>query len=288
MTVEIILTDKEKRSSSEKHPLRKKILVHPMKEEDDDDEDHRPKTCSPTYAKIIKNITVEPTILLHMVTILIVNETSQNLGSQKACRVSLNFTEEVCRSLKLQTMNIDNKYEIIMQEFLATLLLRKTYISTAIQCLIVLIAGSYTDITGRRKLFTLIPIVGQILICISNMINVYYFKELSVEFLVYSETLLEAFSGGWCLMSFACYSYISFVTAEDKRTFRMGMINVALSIGLLIGTGLRDYIIKNYGYFGGYGVAFAIGSINMMYNIIWLKEPERGFEQRKVRLIIVD
>lgn len=278
MTLDIILTVEDNRSSSEIRPHKRKFLVHPIYDDDDDDE--RTKDCNPAWSKVTKNITVEPTILLHVVMVLFITQTSYNLSLRKACRVSLNFTEEVCQSFKLQTINNDNKHEKHMQELFPL----QKYISTTIQCLILLIAGSYTDKTGRRKIFMIIPIIGQILVCISNILQGHFFEDLSLEFLVYSETLLDAFSGGWCLMLFSCYSYISYVTSEEKRAFRMGLVNIALLIGLPIGVGLRDYFIKNYGYFGGYGVALAMGSINIVYNAVYLKEPIRGFEQRKVRV----
>lgn len=280
--MDIILTVEDKRSSSKLRPLRRKILVHPINDEDDDE---KTKSCSPLWIKVTKNITVEPTILLHVVMVLSVTQISQNLSLQKVCRISINITEEICQSLKLQMINNDNKYEKLLQELFPTIVSQKKNISTAIQCLILLMAGSYTDKSGRRKVFSVIPIVGQILICTSNILHGHFFEELSLEFLVYSETLLDAFSGGWCLMLFSCYSYISYVTPDDKRAFRMGVVNIALLIGLPIGVGLRDYFIKNYGYFGGYGVALTIGSTNMVYNVVYLKDPVRGFEQRKVRLM---
>lgn len=282
MTLDIIVTVEDKRSSSERRPFKRKILVHPINDEDDDDE--RTKDCNPAWYKIIKNITVEPTILLHMVMVFIVIQTSQSLVSRKACRASLNFTEATCQSLKLQMINNDNKYEKHLQELFPL----TKYILTTIQCLILLIAGSYMDKTGRRKMFMVIPIVGQILICISNIFQGHFFEDLSLEFLVYSETLLDAFSGGLCLVLFSCYSYISYVTSEDKRAFRMGVVYIAMIIGLPIGMGLCDYFIKNYGCFGGYSVALAIGSLNIVYNIVYLKEPVRGFEQRKVRVLNID
>lgn len=283
--MDIILTVEDKRSSSELYPIRRKFLVHPIIDEDDEE---RTKACNPAWNNAAKNITVEPTVLLHMVMVLLVAQTNQNLSLQKTCRLSLNSTEEICQSLKSQMINNDNKYEKHMQELFPTLVSQKKYISTAIQCFMLLIAGSYLDKTGRRKMFMVIPIIGQTLICISNILYEHFFEDLRPEFLVISEILLDAFSGGWCMMLFSCYSYISYVTCEDKRAFRMGVVNIALIIGLPIGVGLRDYFIKNYGYFGGYGVALAIGSINMVYNIVYLKEPVRGFEQRKVRIIIVE
>lgn len=284
MTLDIILTVEDRLSSSERRPFKRRILVHPI---DDEEDDERTKDCNPAWYKVIKNITVEPTILLHMVMVSIVIQTSQNLSLRKACRVSLNFTEEFCQSLKLQMINKDNKYEKHMQELFPTLVSLKKYISTTIQCLILLIAGSYTDKTGRRKMFMVIPIVGQILICISNILQGYFFEDLSLEFLVISEMLLDSFSGGFCLMLFSCYSFISYVTSEEKRAFRMGVVYIAMIIGLPIGIGLRDYFIKNYGYFGGYSVALAVGSINIVYNVVYLKEPVRGFEQRKVRVALL-
>lgn len=65
---------------------------------------------------VIRNITVEPTMFFFVIGVIINGLTSQNLSLEKACRVNLNFTTEICDSLKVQSMESQNRYEKEVQQ----------------------------------------------------------------------------------------------------------------------------------------------------------------------------
>lgn len=240
------------------------------------------KTCS----HVFNNITVEPTMLLFVMSAMIGMMTTQNLNLEKACRVNLNFTDDVCNSLKAQNVDSQNQNERDAQKLLASAMAARTYISATVPCVLALFAGAWSDKTGHRKMFLIISIGGQFLICINNMINVYFFMELPLQVLVYSEAILEGFSGGWCIFFLSAFSYISAITTDETRTFRMGLINFSLTVGFPIGMGLSGVMLSNFGYYGCYGFAASLHLLNMSYNIFVLKEPARSKDQKKVLVII--
>ncbi|XP_049865727.1 proton-coupled folate transporter-like isoform X1 [Pectinophora gossypiella] len=245
-------------------------------------EDAAPKrTCYESCNYVCRNITVEPTMALFVLPAILTILTTQNLSLEKACRVNLNFTDEICRSLKLQQVDTQNEYEKATQQLLTKFLASRTYITATIPCLIALFAGSYSDKTGRRKIFLLMPIFGQILVVSNNMLNVYFFYELNLEFLTFSEAIFEGFSGGWTVAFFTMFAFISDITTEKNRTFRMGLLNFALTVGFPIGMGLSGVLLKNFGYYGCYGVAFGCHALNFSYNAFILKEPEKTLAQKK-------
>lgn len=240
------------------------------------------KNCRGTCIYIVKNITVEPTMILFIIGAILTIQTSQNLSLDKACRVNLNFTTEICDSLRQQTLDNQNVYEMETQKLVATYLPYKTYIQATIPSLLALCAGSFSDKVGRRKIFLIIAVTGQILTCISNFINIYFFYELRLEVLIFSEALIDAIFGSWCLPLCTIFAYISAVTREDERTFRMGLIHFSMSVGLPIGMGLSGVMIKKTGYYGCYGIAMCIYIVNFVYNTFILKDPVRTPEQQQV------
>ena len=63
---------------------------------------------------VIANVTVEPITLLYIVPSLLSNLTTQNLNLEKACRVNLNYTTELCDSFTQR--NFTNETEILFAE----------------------------------------------------------------------------------------------------------------------------------------------------------------------------
>ncbi|KAJ0180104.1 hypothetical protein K1T71_004695 [Dendrolimus kikuchii] len=230
---------------------------------------------------VLENVTVEPSMCLFIMGALIAMLTTQNLNLEKACRVNLNYSDEICTSLKTQEISNQNEYEKNAQILLASALAWRTYLSATIPCIIALFVGSWSDKTGHRKMFMIISMIGQFLICINNMINVYFFYELRLEVLVFSEAILEGFTGGWCVCFLSAFAYIGAVTTDETRTFRIGIINFCLTVGFPIGMGLSGVFLKNYGYYGSYGLAASLHFLNIVYNVFILKDPKRSKEQKK-------
>ncbi|KAG6460450.1 hypothetical protein O3G_MSEX011987 [Manduca sexta] len=254
---------------------------HPLKENDEKTEPEQKKSFCENCVYVLKNITVEPCIFLFISSAMITMLTTQNLNLEKACRVNLNFTDEICDALKAQQTSSQNDYERETQKLLASAMAWRTYLSATVPCLMALYIGSWSDITGHRKFFIMFPVFGQLLINLNNMIHVYFFKQLRLEYLVLSEAILEAFTGGWCVCFLSVFSYISAITTEKTRTYRLGLINFSMTVGFPVGMGLSGILIKNLGYYGCYSIAASFHLINFLYTVFALKDPKRNKEQKK-------
>lgn len=259
-------------SFTEKDPLNTELEVQIVEE----------RSVSDKCLDVLRNITVEPSMLLFIMAAMISMLTTQNVSLEKACRVNLNFTDEVCTSMRLQEKDNQNEFERSVQRLITKLTAQRTYISATFPTLMALFVGSYSDKTGHRKLFLLVPVTGQLLMCISNMINVYFFNELKLEVLIFTEAILEGFTGGWCVLFLSAFSFVCAITNNEDRTYRMGLINFAMTVGFPVGMGVSGVLLKYGGYYGGYGTAAALHTINLIYNAFVLKDPERTKEQRKV------
>lgn len=270
--------DKEinvKENSEKEEFIEKDPLKH-------DETKAKAQTTSDKINYIIKNITVEPTMFLFVIGSILTMVTNQNLTLEKACRINLNFSSEICDSLKLQnTTGLNSTYEASAQFLAAKAMSWKSTITATIPCALTLFIGSWSDKTGHRKLFIIIPILGQILVCINNMLNVFFFYQLPLEVLVFTEAFLEGISGSWCISFMAIFCYISSVTNDEERTFRMGIVNFALTVGFPIGMGASGIILRKLGYYGCYGLAVTVHTINLFYNTLVLRDPPRSAEQKK-------
>ncbi|CAH0749896.1 unnamed protein product [Diatraea saccharalis] len=263
----------------------KKAELQPLQEKppiiDDGDELIKLETFSGKYKNALKNVTFEPTMFLFILAAIITMTTTQNLSLEKACRVNLNFTNEICSSLRQQNIENQNQYERETQKLLAAAMRLKTYITATVPCLMAIFIGAWSDETGHRKVFVIIPIVGQVLLNINSIINTYFFYEFPLEVLVLSESIIEGFSGGWCVCFTTIFSYISVITTEKTRTFRLGIVNFCMTVGFPVGMGLSGVLLKNFGFYGCYAIAGSLQFINMLYSSFAVKDPKRTPGQKK-------
>ncbi|XP_072940736.1 lysosomal proton-coupled steroid conjugate and bile acid symporter SLC46A3-like [Epargyreus clarus] len=230
---------------------------------------------------MLKNVTVEPTMFFFVISGILTILTSQNLSLEKACRVNLNYSDEICDSLRLQSIEGQSEYEREVQLLITRAMSWKTYITATVPCVLALFVGSWSDKTGYRKIFILIPIVGNTLVCINGALQTYFLRELRLEHLVFIEGIIEGFSGHWCVCFLILFAYISAITTDKNRTFRMGLINFSFTVGFPIGMGFSGILIKKWGFYGGYGTAGALNIFNILLNTVYLKDPKRTVEQLK-------
>lgn len=237
------------------------------------------------YEKCIyafKNLTFEPTMILFVISSVLMMTTSQNLSLEKACRVNLNFTDEICKALRNQDVSSENKYEKETQLLLTSAMRWRTYITATVPSIAAIFIGVWADATGHRKMFVLMPICGQILICISDIINSIYFYELNLEYLVFAEAIFEGLSGGWCIIIMTTFSYISVITTDETRTFRLGLVNFCMTAGFPIGMSVSGILLSNFGYIGCYSIAGCLNFVNLLYSTFWVKDAKRTAQQKKV------
>lgn len=259
----------------------------PLKENTGAQNEEKTRTFKETCCYAIKNVTVEPTMLLFVSATVLSLFVSQNLILEKACRVNLNYTSDVCDGLKQQTMGQQNEYERDVQKLVAVALAKKTLIAASIPCIMALFVGSWSDKTGRRKIFLLTPLTGQLLIAVNGLINTYFFKQLPLEAVVYPEGVFEGLCGSWCIALLTMYSYISDITTNENRTFRMGLAHFSLTVGFPLGTGVSGILLKTISYYGCYTIVASMNIINLLYTTFILQDPKRSPEQMMVSFMFL-
>ncbi|KAI8428705.1 hypothetical protein MSG28_007410 [Choristoneura fumiferana] len=254
----------------EEDPLnRPKIMKQPRK-----------KTLKAKLVEMKDNITVEPLLAGLLIPSMISRFAMANLNLDKACRVNKGFSSEICDALIKKSSGNYSFYEKEVQKLIASIDIWKGIIHTALPCVIIMFLGAWSDRTGKRKICILLPIFGELLTSISNLINVYFFYEIPVEVTVFLETTLTSISGGWMTIFIGVFSYITDITSEETRTFRVGLVNFCMTAGLPIGVGLSGFLLQKMGYYGVFSLTLVLFVITLVYGFMNLKEPDQWLKEK--------
>jgi len=108
----------------------------------------------PQRQKIIqfaRNVTVEPLLPLYIIASILTAYAAQNLYLDKACRVNLGYSDEICDALKRKESTNLTYVEIEVQKVVVDMQKWKIVIQSFIPCLLILFVGSWSDRHGRRK-----------------------------------------------------------------------------------------------------------------------------------------
>ncbi|GBP87768.1 hypothetical protein EVAR_28650_1 [Eumeta japonica] len=262
----------EKYEPKELEPLRGTNLT----EKQPNKKDEPKKLTIKQKLKLIKdNVTVEPVMAGYIMPSVLASLATQNLNLEKACRVNLNFSSDICTALTLRETKNYSYYEEEVQTLTASMQAWKNVVQTTIPCMLILFVGAWSDKTGRRKACILLPIVGELCTCIGFMVNTYFFYELPVEVTALTEAVFPACTGGWFTMFLGVFSYIGDITTTEDRTFRVGIVNLCMSLGVPIGSALSGILLRLVGYYGVFSISAVLYLFSLSYGYMYLKDPER-------------
>lgn len=237
--------------------------------------------------KIIKqNTTVEPIMACYIMPSVLSSLAMQNLNLEKGCLVNLNFSEEICKALQLRQTENYTEYERDVQTLTANVQAWKNVVQTAIPVLLILFVGAWSDKTGRRKACILMPIVGEFMTCIGFIVNTYFFYELPVEVAALTESIFPAITGGWFTNFIGVFSYIGDITTTEDRTYRVGIVNMCMSLGYPIGSALSGVLLKWVGYYGVFSISGVLYLFCLVYGYIYLEDPKPKPQEKKVSIYI--
>lgn len=235
--------------------------------------------------QIRANITVEPIIACYIMSNVFSGLAVQNLNLEKACRVNLGYDDEVCLALNRRQTENYTMQESEVQKLTASVQAWKNIVQTTFPCILILFVGSWSDKTGRRKACILLPIVGEVLCCTAFILNTYFFYELPLEITALSD-LFPSLTGGWITVCVGVFSYIGDVTTKEMRTFRVGVANLCMSLGIPIGMSMSGILLQQIGYYGIFLISICLYFTSLIYGYIRLKDPCVTQDRPRVSIII--
>ena len=123
-----------------------------------------------------------------------------------------------------------------------------------------LFLGPWSDRAGR-KLLIMFPYLGFLLVSLSMIINVYFFRELYVEFLWLEN--LSAFFGSYVIFLIGCYGFLADTTDQESRTIRIAVMDGCIFSTNILGNYVNGPIYKKFDYFGSFAGGYSLLSINI-------------------------
>nr|CAD7456136.1 unnamed protein product [Timema tahoe] len=218
------------------------------------------------------NITVEPILACYVMPSVLAGLATQNLNLEKACQVNLNYGEHICSELTARHTANYTTEETRVQELVAWMTVWKMALSSSFPAVIILFLGSWSDRHARRKPCLLIPIIGEFLTSLGLIVCTYFFMELPMEAAGVVEALFPALTGGWATMFVGVFSYVADVTTDEMRTFRMGVVNVFVSLGMPFGIALSGILFQKIGFYGMFSLSSVLYVMGFTYGILSVKE----------------
>ncbi|KAK5649903.1 hypothetical protein RI129_000932 [Pyrocoelia pectoralis] len=227
------------------------------------------------YAYISSHITVEPMVACYIMPSVLASLATQNLNLEKACRVNLGYSTEVCDALTTRNTLNYTKEESEVQQLVASMTVWKTIVQSALPAFLILFVGAWSDRHGLRKPCMLLPIIGEFCTVVGLMGCTYFFYELPMEVAGIVESLFPALTGGWFTMFMGVFSYIADITTVEMRTLRIGFVNIFCSLGIPIGMALSGILYKKIGFYGVFSISAILYLIAFFYGLFKIHEPER-------------
>ncbi|XP_076247991.1 putative peptidoglycan muropeptide transporter SLC46 isoform X2 [Calliopsis andreniformis] len=232
-------------------------------------------TVRQKWSYFVSNITVEPMVACYVIPCMLASFATQNLSLEKACRVNLAYSDEVCTALANRNTTGYEAEETAVQQLVAGMQTWKTALTSGLPTIMILFIGAWSDRTGLRKPCMLLPIIGEFISSVSMLLCTYFFYEVPMEVTGVFEALWPSLTGGWFTMFMGVFSYIADITSVESRTLRIGAANVFLSLGVPIGVAMSGILYLKLGFYGVYSISTVCYVLCFVYGLIVIKEPLR-------------
>lgn len=224
-------------------------------------------------------ITVEPYVICYVLPSVLAGLAVQNLCLEKSCLVNLKYDERTCTSIMQGRTHNYTEQERNVQTMVAGMTAWSFPLQTALPGLMTLFVGAWSDRTGNRKAFMVLPIVGKLVSVFGLMLSLAFFLQVGLNETALIEGLPPALAGGRVAMTMAVYSYITDVTSDSERTYRLGIITAILTLTRPVGLALSGIMTKRFGYYGVFTIACVFYLSGFVYIVLRLKEkPKKSID----------
>lgn len=225
-------------------------------------------------------ITVEPFIICYILPSVLSGLAVQNLCLEKSCLVNLHYDSQTCTHIMKGQSHNYTEQEKNVQIMVAGMTAWSFPLQTAVSGILTLFVGAWSDRTGNRKAFMVLPILGKLISVIGIILSTVFFYQVGLNETALMEGLPPALAGGRTAMTTAVYSYVTDITSDSERTFRLGIITAILTLTRPVGLALSGIMTSTFGYYGVFIVACVFYMTGFVYIVIRLKE--KGKVQKSV------
>lgn len=250
-------------------------------------EENKVSSLVKKFKQIKDVITVEPLIGLYQFAIFISRPALENLELEKACRVNLNYNDTVCDSILSghhKNYSIENNnIQIIISKMHSW----QQPITSFFPLLLILFLGSYSDRHKWRKPFFIIPLIGDILGYLGNILSVTYMRTWPLEVQGVFQKIVPSIFGTQPMVVMSTTAYIADVSTKEDRTLRIGLATLVINLTIPVAQAISGILFNKIGYYGVLSISSIILAIAFVYGVFCVKETS-CFKEKKKTCVISD
>ncbi|XP_051163247.1 proton-coupled folate transporter [Leptopilina boulardi] len=211
--------------------------------------------------KIVKHISVEPTMWLYMMAFMTTSVIEQAFFVYKACRVDHEFSEEICRNITANK-TLNSQVQITVSKFHQW----NGIASHVLPIILAFFIGNWSDRRGR-KLLLILGLFGKLIYSFMIVINT-VMPSWNINMIIYTASIPSTLFGADVAIFAACFAYISDISSVEDRTFRITILDAVYLSSMPMGIALGSYLFNHVVNFS-YTIMFSINSSLLVLAIIY-------------------
>lgn len=235
----------------------------------------REAASNPGRCKIVWQkfpITVEPIIFVIFFLFSLTDAVGTNVLISRTCTVVYDYSPAECIG-KLQP-----DIEGLVQSYTTQITMIRLILESVLSGVISMFVGFWSDLNGRKP-FIVIPIAGFALhyICWFIFIN----SPSISPMWVLVPTLCSSLAGGVASTFICVFCYITDITHESNRAFRMAAVYSTLTLGVISGYLTSSFVYNTYGHSAImiiFSIACGCSCAALLYAVILLPESKHPVE----------
>jgi len=234
-------------------------------------------TCLEKMKCVWTGITIEPLAFVTMMIVFLSDISTQELYLQKACQVNLGHSAEMCANMTENEQLLEET-----QEYVAGVQAYNVLLQRLPSVVFIVLAGPLSDTYGRKPLLIL-PLVGFFLLNLIYLINVTWFQQLKVEYLLFE--CLQDFTGGRQIFGMATKCFIMDVTSDKNRTARLCLLEAAMGLAIMLASPLGTMMKNGYGYIALYSFTLSLVTVTLIYSFFLKDSIHLVSEEKKAAML---
>ena len=175
-----------------------------------------------------------------------------------------NFTDEVKQALNCSFTNKSSPEFQLKQFVQSQATSYMIYQNVALlfpSFFVTIFLGGYSDKAGR-KFAMIYPCIGALIRCIFCIIIIQLNLSLTWFFVA---SVMEGCFGGSAMFLMAAFSYITDITTEKNRSFRIVLLESCLGLGIASSQLALGYVIKSLGYMWPFVILGSLAFLDIIY-----------------------
>uniref|UniRef100_UPI0034D70A73 uncharacterized LOC136856709 n=1 Tax=Euwallacea similis TaxID=1736056 RepID=UPI0034D70A73 len=246
------------------------------------------RTFKDTIKHLKEVITVEPLIACYQMALFVSKPALDNLEFEKACKVNLRYDSGICKAILSGNHSQHKSENEEVQRVISTMHSWQQPVQSFTPLILVLFLGSFSDRHKWRKPFLLMPLVGELFGVVGCIMCTLFMTQLPLEVQGISQKIIPSLLGGQTMLVMATTAYIADISSVKMRTFRLGIVQIVISVVLPTVQSFSGILFVKAGYMSVLTVSAILHFVALLYGVLWIKETQKDRTKKFERCVLAD